>query len=214
MQLAANSQLEAGWVPATLCKRWDGDDGESLPPIASFLEDHNMTDILSELQLNEIFTLETLMLLTDVDLVEGFTPSTQLKLANALGKVLPIQSTAAAAAAAVNMQQLSVPGGLVQQQVCQVLPAMIPVGGQQVQFNPSLTSPVQPLLANETFSDVVQQLVEERERARRVKDYSKADSIREQLRKQGIRLNDDNRTWLHPNGATGGIWGKQETKVR
>ena len=50
---------------------------------------------------------------------------------------------------------------------------------------------------------VVQELVEERERARRVKDYTKADAIREQLRKHGIKLNDDTRTWLQPGGVHG-----------
>ena len=210
MQLANQINGMDGWVPATISKRWDGDDGESLPPIAAFLEEHNITEVIDELEMNEIFTLETLLLLTDVDLIEGFSPTTQLKLANALGKILPMQSVAT-----VSVQQLAVPGNLIHaQSLCQVIPTMLPVGQQAVQFNTALQTPVQPLLAAESFTEVVQQLVEERERARRVKDYSKADNIREQLRKQGIRLNDDTRTWLHPNGTTGGTWGKQEAKVR
>eukprot|EP01064_Diplonema_japonicum_P037383 TRINITY_DN872_c0_g1_i1.p1 TRINITY_DN872_c0_g1~~TRINITY_DN872_c0_g1_i1.p1 ORF type:complete len:210 (+),score=20.74 TRINITY_DN872_c0_g1_i1:52-681(+) len=207
-----DAALLSEWVPATCGRRWHGDDGVSYPPVKHWLAEHGISEILGELERHEVFTLDTLMLLTEEDLVTCFTAETQMKLANALNDSNSKHTA------------LSSNDGVIQNTQAPMLTAVLNVIPQS-QNVPLLTMvvpqlgmnsviPFQSPTPSDQLFNAIQQLVEERERARRVKEYAKADFIREQLRKQGIKLNDDSRTWTHPNGTIGGSWGRQDLKVR
>ena len=173
------------WTPPTPGKRWEGDEVGGPPPIATLLEEVGCLEILQELEANEVFTLDTLMLLTDADLAASFSPHAQMRLQQILGKSVHHHH--------IGMAQSNVMMPPCEAQTQQHhMQNPMPV----VHCPPTHLSPAQ----QNGFIDMVQQLVEEREKMRRIKDYSKADAIREKLRKQGVKLNDDARTWLHPNG--------------
>eukprot|EP01063_Lacrimia_lanifica_P017280 TRINITY_DN2412_c0_g1_i1.p2 TRINITY_DN2412_c0_g1~~TRINITY_DN2412_c0_g1_i1.p2 ORF type:complete len:209 (+),score=74.79 TRINITY_DN2412_c0_g1_i1:58-684(+) len=198
------------WPPATAGKRWEGDDGVSLPPIAAYLEEHGVLDCLQEFEQNEVYTLETLMLLTEQDLVQSFSQPNAMKIAAVLGKG-PMSTIMTPQQSVILQMSNGLGNGHGN------MPADVPPNGMPPHGAPPAWQSGQQLPSQVTAQqviEVVQQLVEERERARRVKDYSKADAIREQLRKHGIKLNDDSRTWLQPNGQVGGTWGKHDSKVR
>ena len=219
--------LAGTWAPPTIGRRWEGDDGVSPAPLLAILEELGFTDEdRNELELNEVYTIETLMLLTDADLASSFSPGVQAKVQQILGKAaaplpllagVPPPATAAAAAPLHVPPAASVPQQAQQAAQQQAMPAppvllMVPPSAAVGLAPGHGAAPAAAaaaaagvygggsLASQQTFIEIVQQLVEERERSRRVKDYTRADAIREQLRKQGIKLNDDARTWLHPNG--------------
>eukprot|EP01059_Diplonema_ambulator_P031104 TRINITY_DN5618_c0_g2_i1.p1 TRINITY_DN5618_c0_g2~~TRINITY_DN5618_c0_g2_i1.p1 ORF type:complete len:223 (+),score=57.66 TRINITY_DN5618_c0_g2_i1:68-670(+) len=199
----------ADWSPVTYGKRWHGDDGLAYPPIKEWLEENGIGDVLSELDANEVYTLDTLMLLTEEDLAITFSLDVQMKLASAMDN-----STTKAVATCDSVNHTQMP---ILPTVVNLIPQQLPqYPATMLTMLPSTMGPSYHEFGNATqqLYNTIQQLVEERERARRVKEYSKADFIREQLRKQGIKLNDDTRTWTHPNGIIGGSWGKVDFKVR
>eukprot|EP01062_Namystynia_karyoxenos_P076339 TRINITY_DN7474_c1_g3_i1.p3 TRINITY_DN7474_c1_g3~~TRINITY_DN7474_c1_g3_i1.p3 ORF type:complete len:336 (+),score=112.49 TRINITY_DN7474_c1_g3_i1:87-1094(+) len=53
----------------------------------------------------------------------------------------------------------------------------------------------------------ISQKLQDRQDARREKDYTKADQIREELQAEGVQFDDDTRTWEDSEGTCGG-WGR------
>ena len=50
----------------------------------------------------------------------------------------------------------------------------------------------------------IQQMVDERQAARRDRDFDKADRMREELKELGVRIDDTQLTWNAPGGMRGG----------
>eukprot|EP00659_Diplonema_papillatum_P019963 gene19963-30711_t len=184
------------WPPPRVGKRWEGDDGVAPPPISSFLEDNGMLEVLPEFEVNEIFTIDTLQLLTQEDIEQCFLPSSQPKVMTAVTKANANQALHSGFHDTVPLGSMPL-----HQQAPVVLPQTLPGALPVNNVAPALVPPTPTNMNEQTFVEAVQEFIEQRERARRVKDYAKADAIREHLRRQGIKVNDDARTWLHPNAV-------------
>eukprot|EP01062_Namystynia_karyoxenos_P071235 TRINITY_DN66675_c0_g1_i1.p1 TRINITY_DN66675_c0_g1~~TRINITY_DN66675_c0_g1_i1.p1 ORF type:complete len:471 (+),score=134.70 TRINITY_DN66675_c0_g1_i1:90-1415(+) len=69
---------------------------------------------------------------------------------------------------------------------------------------PGSVPPMPPDGKQEDFTtDEIMALCEERALARRAREFDEADRIRERLRRSGVTLNDDARTWRHQDGREG-----------
>lgn len=53
------------------------------------------------------------------------------------------------------------------------------------------------------LEDRIQSLVDERQAARQARDYSKSDTLRQELRTMGVEVNDKEFIWTGPQGLTG-----------
>jgi len=58
-------------------------------------------------------------------------------------------------------------------------------------------------------STQIEQLIQERQQAREMKDYARSDELREQLRAQGIQVHDKEGIWQSSDGRTGILSGQQ-----
>mmetsp|Transcript_130854 Transcript_130854/g.240680 ORF Transcript_130854/g.240680 Transcript_130854/m.240680 type:complete len:262 (+) Transcript_130854:128-913(+) len=53
----------------------------------------------------------------------------------------------------------------------------------------------------------IQKLIDERQDARKAKDFDKSDRLREELRSMGVQVNDDECSWTGPDGMSGEVQG-------
>lgn len=61
--------------------------------------------------------------------------------------------------------------------------------------------------------DRIQKVVDERQEARRSREFSKADRLLEELRHMGVQMNDNDLTWTGPNGLSGEVKGVMKRRA-